>query len=402
MTSQDTAFEPAHGKRRMVVVTDIPSPYRLHEFEALHAAMRERDIGLSVVYLATTEHRRHWTLDPATFGFPNVVASGWSPHVRGRPFYINPGVCWDVVRRPPTWLILGGAWFFPTIVGCELLGRLAARSWVLGWNESSGLDRHVLSHPWPMRFRRALLRRYHGWLVPGRRAADYVVSELVGRAVPLVHFANTVDERLFHDRVAHLRKDRAELRARHGVPEGQRVFLWPARLSPEKGILPFAEAIRSSGRRDYVILVAGEGPERGPIEAWLTRTGFPHLRLLGHRDPEQLLEFYALADALLLASLSEPFGFVAVEALWAGLPLLVSDRVGSVPEVLAEGENGWQFDPSKPGEARDAFLRLLDLTEDGLREASRRSVQRARERFASGPCASRFLDDLLQAFPPRA
>ena len=115
---------------------------------------------------------------------------------------------------------------------------------------------------------------------------------------------------------------------------------------------------------------------------------------------DEHLARHRLAD-LFLDTLPYNAHTTASDALWAGLPLLLSDRVGAAPEVLADGHNGWQFDPSNPAEARDAFLRLLDTTDAGLREAGRRSVQRARERFASGPCVSRFIDDLLRAFPPQ-
>ncbi len=386
--------------RHFVVVTNIPSPYRLHEFKVLNEALANRGIGFEAVFLAATEHGRYWTFDAKQCDFPLRLAPGWSFSVKGKPFLFNPDVVWAQLRQPPTWLWLGGSWYLPTVVALAWKMRWRGRSWILGWNESTQYDKHTLSSEAGLRIRRFLLQPYHGWIVPGSRSAKYAREGLDGAGRPILTFPNTVDAALYRDRVAELRRRRNALREKWGVPQKNvRVFLWPARLSPEKGILPFLKAIDTL-RDGYTILIAGEGPQRPEIEAWLSNRDLP-VRLLGHQDAEQLLELYALANVLLLPSLSEPFGFVAVEALWAGLPLLLSERVGALPEVLQPGRNGWVIDPEQPEQIRQVFWTVLACGNETLAQMGRVSLALAEERFASQPAVRRFVDDLLAAFPPR-
>jgi glycosyltransferase involved in cell wall biosynthesis len=390
-------LSPSAIRPRLVVVTNIPSPYRLHEFAVLYNELAARGIDFEAVFLAVTERGRHWQFDISQCNFPHQIVSSRSFHIQGKLFMTNPHVIWTQWQKPPTWLWLGGSWYFPTIFALSWLSRLR-RSWVLCWNESTEEDHHVLSSKWGKALRRFLLRPYHGWTVPGQRAAEYVVSQ-TGRPQPTIPFGNTVDETLYRDRVVELRHDRDELRTVRRLLPDEMVFLWPARLSPEKGILPFLEAIKFL-KTGYTILIAGEGPQRAEIEKWLAHTPLP-VRLLGHQDIDGLLELYALADVLLLPSLSEPYGFVAVEALWAGLPLLLSNRVGAIPEVLRPGENGWLIYPEEPEMICQVFSEIVDGGTVPLHQMGQVSRALAEGNFSTELTTKHFVEDLLSYFPPK-
>jgi glycosyltransferase involved in cell wall biosynthesis len=150
-------------------------------------------------------------------------------------------------------------------------------------------------------------------------------------------------------------------------------------------------------RGDYAIAIAGDGPQREEIERLVT--AMPRVRLLGHLWPQDLVRLYAAADVLLLPSLSEPYGFVTVEGLWAGLPLLLSERVGALPEVLVEGENGWAVDAEDPEKVRTTFAEVVETDPSLLASMGERSRALAGERFDSRTCAEAFVSDLLRVFP---
>jgi len=265
---------------------------------------------------------------------------------------------------------------------------------LLLWSESTLDCWQVLSHGVGWAFKGWAFGRYNGFVVPGQKAAQYVRS-LAPDKIPILHLPNVVDERLYRDRVHELRADERALRLRYGLDESEVVFLWPARLVPVKGILNFLSAIADLDTGFYTILLAGEGPQRAEIEAWQAEAGFDHLRLLGHCDETAMLELYALADGLLLPSLSEPFGFVVVEGLWAGLPALVSDRVGAWPETIEPEGNGWVVDPAQPQQMRAAFAQAVALGREGLRQMGQASLAVAQERFQTGPAVQWFVDQLL-------
>jgi glycosyltransferase involved in cell wall biosynthesis len=210
---------------------------------------------------------------------------------------------------------------------------------------------------------------------------------------------NFVDERLYRDRVAELRADGPALRRRWDIREDSPVFAWPARLHPAKGILPFLGAVRRVPRH-HVIAIAGQGPQRREIEGFLTREQMTNVRLLGHLHGDDLLALYAIADALLLPSAFEPFGFVAVEALWASLPVIISSKAGAAPETVVHGLNGWIVDPDDPVDLAATFEGAVDLGRGALGSMGRRSLEIATERFDGERAIDAFVDQLLGEFPP--
>ena len=151
--------------------------------------------------------------------------------------------------------------------------------------------------------------------------------------------------------------------AQGGLP--QRYALVVSRLAAEKGIDVAIGACRRAG---IALVVAGEGPERGRLEA-LARGA--EVRWLGAVDDERLAGLRAGASVALVPSLSaETFGVVAAEAMAAGVPVLGS-RVGALPEILAEEE---LVDPGDEQELARAIER---------RAGDRAAAERGRERIAS-------------------
>ena len=125
-----------------------------------------------------------------------------------------------------------------------------------------------------------------------------------------------------------------------GSPDGALVFF--GRIHPHKGT---AEAIEVARRCDRPLVLAGIVQDQAYFDA-LVR---PHLdddrvRYVGPVAAEDRDRVLGEADALLhLVSFAEPFGLSMVEAMACGTPV-VGTRLGSVPEVVADGRTGFVVD----------------------------------------------------------
>lgn len=104
------------------------------------------------------------------------------------------------------------------------------------------------------------------------------------------------------------------------------------------------------------LLVVGSGPDESMLRQLATDLHIAHaVHFVGYQANPQ--PYYALMDVFALASASEAFGLVLVEAMFAGLPV-VATRVGGIPTVVAEGETGLLVDPGDPLALANALLKL--------------------------------------------
>jgi len=64
------------------------------------------------------------------------------------------------------------------------------------------------------------------------------------------------------------------------------------------------------------------------------------------------------SDIFVLPSLSESFGIVNIEAMASGLPIIAT-KVGGIPEIIKDGENGFLVEPKNPEQIAERILYLL-------------------------------------------
>lgn len=138
-------------------------------------------------------------------------------------------------------------------------------------------------------------------------------------------------------------------------------ILLAARLTRIKGhavVIEAAARLARSGRRDFLVLVAGDDQGRTgyreELQAAIAAEGLQDVvRLVGHCD--DMPAAYLLADvAVLPSTVPESFGRTAVEPQAMGKPVVASD-LGGMTETVVAGETGWLV---KPGEA-EAWARAL-------------------------------------------
>jgi glycosyltransferase involved in cell wall biosynthesis len=241
-----------------------------------------------------------------------------------------------------------------------------------------------------------LLRAYNAFAVPGELALEYVQKYAPG--LPVYALPNTVDESLFRDRVLMWRVTREEIRLEWNIPPHNKVLLLPARLRPEKGVMPFLHALASlppSSTRNVTLLLVGDGPQREEIARWIEKHNTLDVRLMGHVSQDEMLKLYAVADSSVLPSLSEPNPLSVIESLWAGLPLLLSNCVGNWHETLVPRTNGWLFDPESLSDTGDTLTAWATTSHQELQRLGSNSAKIAEKEFATENVVNNFLNQVL-------
>jgi glycosyltransferase involved in cell wall biosynthesis len=131
--------------------------------------------------------------------------------------------------------------------------------------------------------------------------------------------------------------DRLTARKRLGVGDNERLVFTASRLHPVKNLPLLVDACQDAGAR---LVITGDGPERRRIESMGSR----NVTLLGWRDLEEVVDWYAAADAVALSSNQEGQPVAVLEA-FACARAVVATSVGGVPEVVRPGETGWLVPP---------------------------------------------------------
>jgi glycosyltransferase involved in cell wall biosynthesis len=180
-----------------------------------------------------------------------------------------------------------------------------------------------------------------------------------------------------------------ELRRQFGIPDDRFVVGWIGRMTQIKRIpdvlLTFRRLLDRSV--DATLCLVGDGPDREDAEARARELGIARRTLfLGYQ--RDVAPYYSLFDAFLLTSANEGTPVVAIESLAAERPV-VSTRVGGVPDVVDDGEDGFL---AEVGDADGLAERLERLARDA--DLRRRFGQTGRARVLPRYAVPRLVDDV--------
>jgi glycosyltransferase involved in cell wall biosynthesis len=226
------------------------------------------------------------------------------------------------------------------------------------WSESNRHDQRA-GLEWVESLKAYFLSRCDRFVVPGKASFEYLQS--LGSADDNISIApNAVDNDWFLTQAESVRKFSSEFRETQALPE--RFLLYVGRLVPEKGVFDLLEAYAGLGagvRSSVGLVFAGNGPSKAELE-WQAQNVSPGLiSFPGFLHREDLAGLYALADALILPTHSDPWGLVVNEAMACGLPVIVTSVAGCSADLVEDGWNGYVVPPSDPEELRTAMDSLL-------------------------------------------
>jgi len=159
-----------------------------------------------------------------------------------------------------------------------------------------------------------------------------------------------------------------------------RLVIFVGRFRPEKGVRYLIEAmeiIRQKNQQVRLIL-GGEGPEEDSLRQLVRQLNLEDcVDFAGQIPNEKVPQYMAASDVFVLPSLSEGLPNVILEAMASGLPIVAS-KVGGVPQIIKDGENGYLIEPTRPDQIAEKVLLLLENHD--LRDAiSRNSIQKAKD-----------------------
>jgi glycosyltransferase involved in cell wall biosynthesis len=127
------------------------------------------------------------------------------------------------------------------------------------------------------------------------------------------------------------------------------VLLCVGQLIHRKGVdllLDAVARVQAEGLR-FSLLVVGSGPEKSRLEQKAKELSLCNVHFHDPEPPEGMPAVYRSADVLVFPTREDVWGLVANEALWSGLPALVSVYAGCAKELVPPDST---FDPHDPAD----------------------------------------------------
>ena len=322
-------------KRRLVILTEIISPYRIPLFNAL---MQEEGIDPYVIFLSETDAAlRQWHVYKDEIRFPYCVLPSWRRRVGGYNALLNRGLNRALRAARPDAIVCGG---YSYVASWQALAWAKSQHVPFFlWSESVLQDRRS-GHTLVEFLKNQFLRKCDGFVVPGMSAREYLLAQGID-AGAIFTAPNAVDNAFFVHAADVARQNAITKRSDLSLPE--RYFLFVGRLVREKGILDLLAAYASldaETRRKVGLVFVGEGKERREVEEQARTISPGVVRFAGFVHREQLAAYYALAEALILATHTDTWGLVVNEAMACGLPVVVSRVAGCTTDLIREHWNG--------------------------------------------------------------
>ena len=339
-------------KHRLVIVTEIISPYRIPLFNALALSAA---VDPHVLFLAETDPSlRQWKVYKEEIKFSFQVLPSWRWQLGKHNALMNRDLGKALEAAKPDVILCGG---YNYIASWQALRwARAKRVPFLLWSESNQQDRRRGFAPIEF-LKRFFLEKCSGFVVPGRSAREYLRAQNIGQEIFTA--PNAVDNNLFGN-AAGLARQSGELRRRQlRLPD--RYFLFVGRLVRDKGIFDLLAAYAKLDeplRRTFGLVFAGDGAARRQLEEHAASISPGAILCPGFVHRDQLAEYYAFAQVLVLPTYSDTWGLVVNEAMACGLPVIVSRAAGCAADLLQEECNGLLV---KPGDVSGLCAAMTNL-----------------------------------------
>lgn len=395
-----TKGEPLKRPYRLAVLHSHPIQY----FAPLYRRLaREPDIDLTVYYCSRQGVEAY---DDEGFGVPVQwdvpLLEGYryqflrnlrrKDRVGGAFSLVNPGLVAELWRNQPEALWVNGHRYFS-----YLLGIVAAN--LMGIPVFMRCDTHLLLRRPRLKLalRRPVMGLFYQHLcdrclpVGTRNRAFYLAHGVHQDHLFDVPF--TVDNARFARAAAPFKARVYETRTALGLPADKPLILYASKLMPRKRPYDLLAAFHMlcEGGTEAALVFVGSGELESSLKEYASQHGVADVYFAGFQNQSDLPRFYAVSDVFVLPSEDEPWGLVINEVMCAGVPVVASEEIGAVPDLVRDGYNGFTY-PAGNVEQLAAHLRNLIANADTRRRMGKKSLEIIRgwdlERCASGVLAA--------------
>jgi len=339
--------------KKILVITNIPTPYRVPMFNELNRQLQSRGLKLKVIFGALTYSHRKWLVDMTECEFEYLVLNS------NRIQYLDmekisftyPKLSRLITDEKPSLIISNGFSFATT--------KLWLRSFIrktdfLIWSGATTTNGRI-GRLFRIVHRKLLIKRAIGFIAYGTKAMEYLVS--LGAERNRIEIAiNCVDTRFYADQCN--KYHRAML-----PDDGKKHLLYVGHLSPRKNVKKVLQVVQllEKSRSDLVLHVVGDGEERRWLEQYAQKNKISDIVIFhGFRQKNEIPKYLSRADCFLFQTDFDIWGLTLMEAMAAGVPCIASIHAGATSDLTKNEMTGFVVDFSDTKEVAQKVKWLLE------------------------------------------
>lgn len=157
----------------------------------------------------------------------------------------------------------------------------------------------------------------------------------------LVKLPHAIDNQRFLNYYKDHKNNVAEIKEELSLPK-KFSLLYVGRLHKSKHVIDAIKAVEDF-ENELNFIIVGDGLIREELENYIAENQLNHVQIVGFKNQQEILNYYLVADALVLPSnYLETWGLVVNEAMNFNLPVILSNKVGCAPD-LGTDKNGYIF-----------------------------------------------------------
>lgn len=327
--------EPGKPERTVLLITNIPTPYRIPLFNEISDLLTAQRVAFKVVFGGATYSRRQWQIDWPNCRFDYSILKSRTLILGNteKTMFFYSGLLAHIASAKPVLVVSIG--FSLATFKVFLLSLFRGQKYMI-WSGSLQARSHSFFRTI---YRKVLVHRTSAFIAYGMKARDYLIS--LGAPPSKVSIAlNTTDTEFYSRRTS-------ELRTENGPAEGKRHLLYVGYLSPRKNVQRLLEAIIQlrNVRNDFVLDIVGEGSDKKSLESFVNQNKLDeYVEFHGNKQKEQIPFFLAMCDCFLFQTDFDIWGLVLNEAMAAGVPCISSLHAGATHDLLRDGITGFALD----------------------------------------------------------
>lgn len=313
--------------KRVLFLTNYPSPYRVCFFDELGKSM-----DVTVLFSDRIEEKKHRNAD----WYVRSSGSFKAVQLERRAATIGSNdLCLDVmdwVKKDFDAIVVSG-YSNPTVILAMAYMRIQKIPFYMEVDgglirEQGGFRYHV---------KKMLVSAANYWISSGDHTTDYLVHYGAKRERVLTYpFTSLWERDILPQPLTY--EDKRQLRAGLDMPE-KKIILYVGRFTEEKGMDALLDAASELDGDAGIYFIGGEAGEAH--RALCREKNLKNVHFVGFKKKDELAEYYRAADLLVLPTYSDVWGLVVNEAMANGLPVVTTDRCVAGLELVRDGVNGY-------------------------------------------------------------